>query len=1337
MTSAESPWPIRTNTSGPTAVSVGTVLWRARGAEQARLTIIVKASFSLVREAAMTPVEPDPLVLVDSHHHGDPRFSLEAASEIAPYRAQAEVLLSGHAYAPPGRPSPYGGVRLIVHRGDQAFVRKNLNVQGDTLVDAHGRTSDPVPFQYMPLLYERAAYHPEDNPVGLDPRSGRLPNLTSADDPQRIGVFGPIAAHWPTRARFLYGLDPRLLVGTRLELPQQFDFQFFLTSPRDQRTDFFHGNEQLLLGGLHPVLPMLRTRFPGVRAKARVFRSPSSYEPVDLWADTLHIETDKQRATLIFRSNIGVADSELASLVVYAGAELPDAALVFPETLPTSRPVPAPKAPAAHADRETKAFSVEELLQGPSKETLPFASTAFAVRLPLPPSVTAAPATASAAPPSTPPPAPPRATTFVPDGEGTMVGSIESLRQALPFAQSDAPPVLAEPPPVSAPIADKPKPKTDKRTFVGTIEPPKEALPFAGASEVPPPSATPPRVEATPFASTAYSFSPAEPPPSIPSAVAPPAAVALPPMVGAMPPPVVAPPMQPIAPPGLAGTTIRPEARPSESSPPPSIPRRRSDTIPVFGTTRFVLVTMPWQLRPPQDSLTVVVKGTCSIVPDGPAEFLAEPNLPLGDTYVDDDLEKSLVYPSDLAVFKAKADVVLFGHAHAPKGKSQAAEVTWRFGRGKASFYRRAAVFGERQWEKSLVTLAPTNPRSFTSLPMRWENAFGGPKFDKNPAGVGHKAAAGADGVPRLPHFENPDQLIHGPGDSPDPVCFGAISPQWKDRATFVGTYDGEWLAERWPYFPKDFDGSFFQHAPRSQQLDYLEGDEPFEITGMHPKLALIRGTLPGVRPRCFLQRTEEAGGLFEEVVLRLDSVVFDVEAMKIDLVYRGVVEVSDEDAPEVAAFYLTADTAPGKRPSLDEARQGFYAALVPTEPIEETPEDDVEPVNETEPEAPDDPVLVAMEAAALAREKAIRDSMKEAGLEEPAPTPLESTSDPQKLAQIMREAGASPADVAAMLETLQPEPPDEPDKPLEELRRQVEALLAAGENLEGLELENGDLSDLDFSQRSLVGTSFRGTNLRGCKFVRADLTGVLFSGADLTMAVLDEAVLETADLVGACVEDASFQRATLTEADFSEARGSRALFQQSRGQAVLFIEGTWTKARFDGADLPSADFTAAKIDAAVFAGANLADITLYDVEGDGASFDGARMPDARVDGAVLLRANFRNVGAPSSIWERAKLDNATFIGATLPTATFVRASCVKTNFSGADLTEAVLRRAKLPGAQFFKANLMQASFERADLSNADLRGANLHAASLWKARMRGADTDFAILTKTTRKGAS
>ena len=701
-----------------------------------------------------------------------------------------------------------------------------------------------------------------------------------------------------------------------------------------------------------------------------------------------------------------------------------------------------------------------------------------------------------------------------------------------------------------------------------------------------------------------------------------------------------------------------------------TVPPRTTEAIPIANDTTLELTTIAWQHKPPQDSLTVVVKGTFDLLPGGAAQ-LCDVTAPLdGDVFEEE--SASLRYASDFALFKPAADVTLVGHAHAPKRSGvTVAEVRFGFGWPQNAFDRRVAVFGARLWERSVVGLQPGAAASFTKLPLSYEHAFGGAGYAANPAGRGR----GAKGGLALPHLEDPDALIDGADASPPPACFAPIHPEWQPRSACMGTYDEGWLKTRWPYYPADFDWRYFQSAPAEQQLAYLQGDEPFTITGAHPEHAVIEGALPGLTPCCFMVKAEHA---FERVVLRLDTVAFDTDAMKVHLAWRGVVEVSDEHAPEVEWLYLALDDN-GQSSREETLYRRFLAGIAP-----------LLPVASPSPPANDD--------------GADGDLAKQ-------------------MADVERETSERVAGLAAAAG-------DGPSMDLPHAR----PLSVVDGDLEGGDLAAADLREHDFSGRNMRGINLQGAILRGSVFTAADLQDALLAGADLRDTVFDAANLVRADLTGAKLAGASFVAAQVEDMNASEASGDGASFQLARGARLKLSRGSWNGSRFEGADLERLDLSGAKFRAARFANATLALCRMFDGEGDEACFVGADISDALCDGVVLRRGDLGRVNASGSCWEGAELDGCSFLEATLDDASFVRARLVDADLSACSLRRSRMKRVTAERVKLVQSNLEEAQLERGDLSGADLTGANLFGAELWHTRLDGAVLTDAHLARTKRE---
>jgi uncharacterized protein YjbI with pentapeptide repeats len=1439
---------------------------------QRRLAVIVKLACSLEHGGPARLVAPSELVTRERHFEKDPARSVEAPSELSPIKPMAEVTLVGHAYAPAGRAVEAHAVRLAVFGPRGALVDRTLHVLGER--SEGGR---PRPFSRMPLVWERAVGGPgTDNPVGVAPGSGRAANVLDPHDATLPACFAPLSRYWPEAKRSLGAASRRAVDAREPALPEGFDGAYFQDAPASQRVPALAGDEWLVLDGLHPALPRLQTRLPGVLVSAMAYDGLGRAAPVALALDTVAIEVDRQLATLLFRGSLDVAaatalddvtvmlsagpperrprwphpstklaakapregatsstppspahagspdteaESSLESTVFQPGIPSPVRTLPFRRglALPRDKPPepslprePAPPDPA-HERREGPSSEGHDerdplgsttYASGPVAPALPFASggpgaggssadgshesTELGVKAPSlglpftsrPPSA-GEPSRGAPPPPPSRPAAPPRAPTLEPRVDApvdplesmTMMGEVPSASPALPFgreaprAPSHAPPYAAPPP---APPHAPPAPLAAPPSYVA---PPSYPAPYAAQPPPSAPSWTPPAAPPAPPSAPQRTVSKEESDGEVTAFIAlsslgaalpfdPDAAPALSPsegeparreapswdivdegtiVSGEAPPPVTpwggpapaapTPPARPPTPPGA------PRAR--GRGPAPRPPRRRDGAvIPAVVRGPLTVATVAWQVKPPQDSLTVVVKGTFRMVPDGPAAPAAEPELCSGDVLASDDPLGALTQASDFAIFKPKADVLLVGHAYPPKSTGKpmtAAQVELRFGEGKRGFSRRIAVLGDRVWKRSLVVTGPGDPAPFERMPLTWDRAFGGAGYHKNPAGVGHESAAGEAAL-RLPNLEDPSSLVTSPSASPEPACPGPVATQWRERWSRLGTYDRAWFRTRWPYFPADFDYAFFQSAPRQQQLEHLSGDETFSLTGVHPEHPRLDGRLPGLRARCFVEPASAGDPPFREVRLALDTVVLDPDRMLLTLTWRGMLDVSEPEAPEVGVLFAMLEPLASKASSLDDARAAFLVAATPLDDAaDEVPA--AAPANDppaaSEPE-PVDPERAALEKALDEREASIAAELEKAGLStEPAATP--PPPDPAALAASLAAAGLEPDEIAEVLETVsgpagEPPPVTPPDP---SAREKVAAAHARGEPLDGARLAGVDLSGLDLTGASLDGADLRGARLIGTKLDGARLVGALLCDAELSDASLRGAILMGADLTGATLSMTTLSGARLDAASFAEAKAERARFDGALGAKTSFVKAELAGATFEGAVLADADLTEATLDGARFDGATLEQVRLYSATGRRASFAGATLTGARADGVRLVESSFAGAKAKGAIFEKAELAGCTFLEAELAGASFAKAKAQGVVFSRADLREARLRRANLTGASFLKADLSSADLERAIMSQADLRGASLHEAELWHTKLDGAKLDHALVTQT------
>ena len=288
-------------------------------------------------------------------------------------------------------------------------------------------------------------------------------------------------------------------------------------------------------------------------------------------------------------------------------------------------------------------------------------------------------------------------------------------------------------------------------------------------------------------------------------------------------------------------------------------------------------------------------KQTFKITPAGLTPLPAEL---AGDPLDDDDGLQLEAGPMDLWPHKQTPDLIVRGAAHAPRGvPARRIEVLLRAGKA----VRRVAVFGRRRvsWPGGRPHLEAPEP--FLSMPMTWENAYGGVDwrvptgladdpftalrlktdhpglFPRNPLGKGYLVCPDPVDSMELPNLEDPDdlltpeRLITGRPErwyrQPLPACFEAAHPVVFPRCCFFAQGCQPWFPapedRSCPevsrgLLPRNFSRlmadhalelgphpRFFQEAAPGLTLPGLLPGVGVEVWGMHPALPSVRFTLP------------------------------------------------------------------------------------------------------------------------------------------------------------------------------------------------------------------------------------------------------------------------------------------------------------------------------------------------------------------------------------------------------------------------------------------------------------------------------------------------------------
>jgi hypothetical protein len=308
----------------------------------------------------------------------------------------------------------------------------------------------------------------------------------------------------------------------------------------------------------------------------------------------------------------------------------------------------------------------------------------------------------------------------------------------------------------------------------------------------------------------------------------------------------------------------------------------------VVSVSPFRAGSVLWRSGPDRHTLTVICKATYALTP-GEATLAAEQDdVNERDNHWDDDTLRSVYAPGDLAPFKPRADVMLVGHAFAPRSEL-ARSLVARLVVGEID--KAIEVTSPRVWtrEGELREGARWN-----KMPLRWEYSAGGADT-WNPVGVSMHAQPDAYGQRLLPNLQPPGLRIAQWADFFVPVGFGPVASTWRLRTDKLGPLREGWSEDTWMAIPLDgdFDGEFFQQAPPDQQLDTLHDDESIVLEYLHPEHPRLTTKLPGLHPRAFV---DVRGASAHDLVMTADTLWIDTDRAICTLTWRGQVAVEDPD---------------------------------------------------------------------------------------------------------------------------------------------------------------------------------------------------------------------------------------------------------------------------------------------------------------------------------------------------------------------------------------------------------------------------------------------------------
>ena len=296
------------------------------------LIVAIKATYQLHSETAQPLLSDVQEKLVESDTFtGKPGFSaIKWEVDYAHWKPQCDVLISGTAYSPGGRPADSVTVGLTV-----GSVDKRFNVVGDRQwVDTFVMVapSPTTPFTTMPISYDRAyggtdksPKKPDNvltflkNPVGVGyyPVSDRqtlagkpLPNteqigipITSVSDTYLPMSFGPLGRNFADRVKYAGTYDDGWLKNRAPFFPDDFDYQYFQAAPADQQIPYPQGGEEVILENL-TAEGITTFRIPQKAMPILFIPYRGKDRPVDAVIDTIVIEPDHKRFMMTWRASL-------------------------------------------------------------------------------------------------------------------------------------------------------------------------------------------------------------------------------------------------------------------------------------------------------------------------------------------------------------------------------------------------------------------------------------------------------------------------------------------------------------------------------------------------------------------------------------------------------------------------------------------------------------------------------------------------------------------------------------------------------------------------------------------------------------------------------------------------------------------------------------------------------------------------------------------------------------------------------------------------------------------------------------------------------------------------
>jgi hypothetical protein len=302
--------------------------------DTAALTVIAKATYSFSPGKTRLAAEQVPISFADEFYDKKEGGGIRYESDMVPFKRNTDIVVSGSAHAPDGRPATAVDVALKVGK-----IQKHLKVFGKRLWNFKGVLSrryvstDAKPFVKCPIRYSHAfggidpgtGEYCERNLIGKgfysakskEKLSGRpLPRIedprslirTPFDHPEPVG-FGFYNRAWQPRADYAGTFDDAWRAERCPQMPADFDYRYYNGAHPDlQAEGYLQGDEPVELTHLTPEGRM-QFNLPGV-VPTCILQHKEKEEAVAMRLDTLFIEPDGRTFCQVWRGRSPIDDPE-------------------------------------------------------------------------------------------------------------------------------------------------------------------------------------------------------------------------------------------------------------------------------------------------------------------------------------------------------------------------------------------------------------------------------------------------------------------------------------------------------------------------------------------------------------------------------------------------------------------------------------------------------------------------------------------------------------------------------------------------------------------------------------------------------------------------------------------------------------------------------------------------------------------------------------------------------------------------------------------------------------------------------------------------------------------